>query len=248
MKADIIVVGASLGGLRAVETILAQIPQDFQVPIVIAQHRRVDADERLVGLLQKHTSLKIHEAEDKEEILPENVYLAPTDYHLLIEPGSFALSTEPPVCHARPSIDVLFESAADCYRNRALGVVLTGKGCDGAEGATRIRRAGGTIIVQCPESAESQDMPSGGLISGEKMKMVSGDIYPFDEGGTAEADDGPLHIAELKLRLILGYLGEGRIGLALRGNAPGLHILKISAYRRRFQVSCRLRDQSGVTE
>lgn len=163
MMADIIVVGASLGGLKAVQAILAKIPPGFQVPVAIVQHRQADAQDLLVGLLQRHTSIMVREAEDKEEIRPGSIYLAPTDYHLLVEPGFFALSTESPVCHARPSIDVLFESAADSYRNNVLGVVLTGAGNDGARGAVRVRRAGGTVVVQQPDTAECRDMPAAAL-------------------------------------------------------------------------------------
>ena len=160
---DIIVVGASLGGLKATETILAGLPADFETPVVIVQHRQADAEDRLAGLLQKHTALKLREAEDKEQIGRDTVYLAPTDYHLLIEPGCFALSTEAPVCYARPSVDVLFQSAAESYQNRVLAVVLTGKGCDGAVGAASIRRAGGKVIVQSPETAESPEMPAAAI-------------------------------------------------------------------------------------
>jgi len=113
--------------------------------------------------LQQHTRLKVREAEDKEEIADGNVYLAPSDYHLLVEPGRFSLSTEAPVCCARPSIDVLFESAADCYKDRVLGVVLTGASVDGARGAASIHRAGGLVIVQAPETAESRTMPEAAL-------------------------------------------------------------------------------------
>ena len=160
---DLIVMGASFGGLRAVTAILAGISEGFSLPIVIVQHRLAEAEERLVGLLQKHTALKVREAEDKEDIACGNVYLAPTNYHLLIEPGCFALSTEAPVCHARPSIDMLFESAEYSYKDRVLGVVLTGASSDGAKGAASIRRSGGMVIVQAPETAESRVMPEAAL-------------------------------------------------------------------------------------
>jgi len=159
IRVDIIVVGVSLGGLRAVGAILAELPEAFLVPIVIVQHRQAESEGRLVDLLQQHTTLRVREAEDKEDIAGGNVYLAPSDYHLLIEPGRFALSTEAPVCCARPSIDVLFESAADSYKDRVLGVILTGASADGAKGAACIDRAGGLVVVQAPETAESRIMP-----------------------------------------------------------------------------------------
>jgi len=162
-RVEIIVVGASLGGLRAVGALLAGLPEAFRVPLVVVQHRQAESEERLVGLLQQHTGLGVREAEDKEQIAGGNVYLAPTDYHLLIEPGRFALSTEAPVLHARPSIDVLFESAADSYADRVLGVVLTGASADGARGAASINRAGGLVIVQAPETAQSRAMPEAAL-------------------------------------------------------------------------------------
>jgi len=162
-RVDIVVVGASLGGLRAVGSILAGLPEGFPVPVVIVQHRQVESEERLTGLLQKHTGIRVREAEDKEVIAGGNVYLAPTDYHLLVEPGRFSLSTEAPVCCARPSIDVLFESAADSYKDRVLGVVLTGASADGARGAAKINQAGGLVVVQAPETAESRAMPEAAL-------------------------------------------------------------------------------------
>ncbi len=118
MPSGIVVIGASLGGLHAVETLLRSLPADFPRPVAIVQHREAGSDDRLGDLLQSHTALPVGEAEDKETIVPGRVYLAPADYHLLIENGDFALSTEPPVWCARPSIDVLFESAAEARARR----------------------------------------------------------------------------------------------------------------------------------
>jgi two-component system, chemotaxis family, protein-glutamate methylesterase/glutaminase len=162
-QVEIIVVGASLGGLKAMGALLADLPEGFSVPLGLVQHRQAESEGRLVGLLQRHTKLRVTEAEDKEAIVGGNVYLAPSDYHLLVESGHFALSTEAPVSYARPSIDVLFESAAESYGNRALGVVLTGANDDGARGVASIRRAGGLVIVQAPETAEARSMPEAAL-------------------------------------------------------------------------------------
>lgn len=160
---EIVVIGASWGGLAALETILSSLPGDFALPIAVVLHRGVLSTERLAATLRRHTALAVRETQDKEAILPGHIYLAPPDYHLLVEPGDFALSTEAPVCYARPSIDVLFESAADAYADRVIGVVLTGSSADGAEGAARIKARGGYLIVQDPETAASPIMPKAAI-------------------------------------------------------------------------------------
>ncbi|MFN3653538.1 MAG: chemotaxis protein CheB [Armatimonadota bacterium] len=163
MAFDLIVIGTSLGGLRALETIVDGLPDDFQVPLAIVQHRATNAGVLLRQLLQRRTRLRVVEPDDKDEIQPGRVYLAPPDYHLLVEPGSFALSTEGRVNHARPAIDVLFETASDAYGSRVLGVLLTGANEDGARGAARIKRRGGTLLVQDPADAECGVMPASAL-------------------------------------------------------------------------------------
>ena len=159
MKAEIVVIGASLGGLKALEVVLGALPKSFSLPIAVVQHRRQDSEERLVALLTKHVAIPVCEPDDKDELAPGRVYVAPSDYHLLVEAEGFGLSTDAPVCHARPSIDVLFESAASAYGNRTVGVILTGANQDGAEGATRIKERGGVMVVQDPKTAESAAMP-----------------------------------------------------------------------------------------
>ena len=155
----IVVMGASLGGLRALETVLASLPAEFPLPVAIVQHRRSDAEETLAALLRRQCALPVIEAEDKAEIVAGHVYLAPPDYHLLVEDGHFALSTEEPVHFARPSIDMLFDSAAETCGPGAIGVILTGTGTDGALGLARIKQRGGLTIVQETESADSDGMP-----------------------------------------------------------------------------------------
>jgi two-component system, chemotaxis family, protein-glutamate methylesterase/glutaminase len=124
MKFEIVVIGTSLGGLQALEVILSSLPKSFPLPIAIAQHRHKSSDGELVHFLQQHSLLPILEVEDKQAIVGGNVYLAPPDYHLLVEPGHFSLSTEAPISYARPSIDVLFETGADVYREGVIGVIL----------------------------------------------------------------------------------------------------------------------------
>ena len=156
---DLVVIGASWGGLTALETIFPSLPHACDVAIAVVLHRGVESTGRLSGILRRYASLPVREAQDKEGLLPGHIYIAPPDYHLLVEAGTFALSTEAPVRYARPSIDVLFESAADAYTERVLGVVLTGSSRDGAAGAARIKARGGRLIVQSPETAASPVMP-----------------------------------------------------------------------------------------
>jgi two-component system chemotaxis response regulator CheB len=159
----IVVIGTSLGGLWALQKILRNLPADFLVPMAIVQHRHKDSDDTLIALLQEYSALPIQEVEDKEEILPGQVYIAPADYHLLVEPGHFALSTDQPVSYARPSIDVLFESAADVYGQQVIGLILTGANQDGKQGLKAVKARGGITIVQEPTTAESAIMPTAAI-------------------------------------------------------------------------------------
>ena len=174
---DLIVVGASWGGLRALGDILDAFPGDFDVPIVVAQHRRGDPGG-LADLLSSRARLPVSDVHDKDPIERRRVYLAPPGYHLLIQPGYFSLSTDPPVNFARPAIDVLFESAADAYRERLVGVVLTGANEDGAAGLARIKANGGVAIVQDPRTAERGEMPTAAIAATEADA-----ILPLEEIG-----------------------------------------------------------------
>jgi two-component system chemotaxis response regulator CheB len=160
----LVVVGASFGGFDALKVVLRALPATFPVALAIVQHQG-SPGSGLAGLLQRHTALVVVDAEDKDELVPGVAYLAPPGYHLLVEPGSLALSVDPPVLHARPSIDVLFESAADVYGPRAIGVILTGTGRDGAAGLTRVKQRGGLAIVQDPTTATRAAMPEAALSS-----------------------------------------------------------------------------------
>lgn len=164
MRPAIVVIGTSLGGLNALLAVLRAIPAGFGVPMVIVQHRGVGPDVRLVDLLQQYTPLTVVEAEDKAALTAGTVYVAPADYHLLVEDRTaLALSTEGPVRSARPSIDVLFESAADAYGDEVLGILLTGASADGAAGLMAIKARGGRIIVEDPSTAECATMPAAGI-------------------------------------------------------------------------------------
>jgi two-component system chemotaxis response regulator CheB len=160
---EIAVVGTSWGGLSALRELVRGLPADFGLPLVVVQHRHKQSDHLLTSLLQDGTPLNVCEVEDKAPILPGNVYVAPADYHLLVEPGYFSLSTDEPVRYSRPSIDVTFLSVADTYGAHAVGVVLTGANADGAEGLRRIADRGGLALVQLPATAESPTMPAASI-------------------------------------------------------------------------------------
>ncbi len=167
---DVVVIGASWGGMRALERVLGGMPADFPTPIAVAQHRDIDAeDDLLPKLLARHTELAVADADDKAPLEAGRVLLAPPGYHMLVEDGSVALSVDEPVQFARPSIDVLFESASEQYGERTVGVVLTGANADGAAGLAAIKRRGGCTIVQDPASAERPEMPEAALAIGPKV-------------------------------------------------------------------------------
>ncbi len=164
MEHELIVIGASWGGLHAVGTVLTGLGDAAGAGVIVAQHRGPGSGDLLAPLLQRHTPLVVREAEDKDSPRPGVVLLAPTDYHTLVEDdGKVALSTEGLVQNARPSIDVLFRSAAEAYRERCVGVVLTGTNEDGADGLARVEELGGVAIVQEPSSAERSVMPAAAL-------------------------------------------------------------------------------------
>jgi two-component system, chemotaxis family, protein-glutamate methylesterase/glutaminase len=161
---ELICIGASWGGLHAIGRLLADIPEDVAQPIVIAQHRAPGAVEGgLAELLGRQTSRPVVDVDDKAPINRGHVYVAPPDYHLLVERGSFALSVDERVHYARPSVDVLFESAADAYGDGVIGVILTGANEDGAAGLARIKNRGGVAVIQDPIGAERRAMPDAAI-------------------------------------------------------------------------------------
>jgi two-component system chemotaxis response regulator CheB len=162
---NIVVVGASWGGLSALSTLIAGLPESFTIPTVLVQHRSKDSDSLLGQLLQYHTHLVVTEVEDKEPVCPGHIYVAPADYHLLIDRGHFSLTTDPLVRYSRPSIDVTFISASDACGAGVIGVVLTGANEDGSDGLRRIAARGGRAIIQDPATAEVRTMPAAALVA-----------------------------------------------------------------------------------
>ena len=159
METSIVVVGASWGGLSALTRLISGLPSDFDVPVAVVQHRSRHADNLLASLLQDATPLTVVDVEDKEPLLPGSVYIAPANYHMLVDNGHLSLSTDPLVRFSRPSIDVTFLSAADTYPGSTIGVILTGANDDGARGLRHIVDRGGRAVVQDPATAESPVMP-----------------------------------------------------------------------------------------
>lgn len=184
MTYDVIAIGASWGGLQAVGTLLEGVPKSVEQPIVVAQHRGPDSARGVLEtLLQRHIDRKVCEPGDKDPLEPCHVYVAPADYHLLVDGGAFALSVDARVQHARPSIDVLFESVAQAYRERAIGIVLTGANEDGAAGLAAIKRNGGVAVVQDPRTAARRDMPDAAIAAAELDAVLPlEEIGPFLHG------------------------------------------------------------------
>ncbi len=155
MKRPLVVIGTSLGGLDALTEVLGSLPGETPAPIAVVQHRRPDGDSRLADLLSRRCVLPVQEAQDKDPIERSHVYVAPADYHLLVDGEVFHLNVDEPVSWARPSIDVLFESAAESDEWHVIAVLLTAASEDGAAGIEAVATAGGVTIVQDPASARS---------------------------------------------------------------------------------------------
>ena len=159
-----VAIGASAGGVEALGVLLPALPAGFGRAVLVVMHLPADRPSRLAELFARRCALPVREALDKEQLESGTVYVAPPGYHLQVEPGGWlSLSVDEPVHHARPSIDVLFESAAHAFGARLLGVVLTGANADGAAGLRAIRRAGGAAWVQAPETAQHPAMPRAAL-------------------------------------------------------------------------------------
>ncbi len=177
MRPRLVVIGASWGGLRAVERLLAPLGPAFGAALVVVIHRSPRGlAAGLENILSQSVSIPVVVVEDKEPLLPGRVYVAPADYHLLVEEAELGLSTEEPVRFSRPSIDVTFESAADAYGDSTIAVVLTGANEDGAQGARAVRAAGGIVLVQDPATAERPEMPAATIATG-----AANVVAPLDE-------------------------------------------------------------------
>ena len=170
----IVVIGVSAGGTDALCKILGTLPASFPLPVVIVQHLHPDQNGYMIEHLNKIWRMNVEEAIDKTVIKKGNIYFAPSDYHLLIEDeNTFALSLDEKVCYSRPSIDVLFKSAADVYGEAILAIILTGANSDGTEGIKYIKKKGGMTIAQDPEDAYSPIMPQSAIDTGKIDKILT---------------------------------------------------------------------------
>ncbi|MDR3461281.1 MAG: chemotaxis protein CheB [Beijerinckiaceae bacterium] len=173
-KAEAVVIGASAGATEALSAILPLLPADYALPVMIVVHVPPDRKSVLAELLQAKCRLEVHEAADKEPIGRGTAYFAPPDYHLLVERNKcLSLSNDDPVFYSRPSIDVLFESAADAYGPSLIGIVLTGANQDAAKGLRAVVEAGGTAIVQSPEGAYASAMPEAAIAECPGARVLS---------------------------------------------------------------------------
>lgn len=169
-----IVMGVSAGGTEALRQLLPIFPADYPFPLIVVQHLHPLQDDFLAQHYDSLSALSVKEAEEKEPIQTGFIYIAPPNYHLLIEDDrTFSLSIDPRVNFARPSIDVLFESAADVYGARLIGVILTGANQDGADGLRLIQKRGGMAIVQDPTTAMAPTMPQAAIGATHKPQVLS---------------------------------------------------------------------------
>ena len=173
MKYEAIVIGVSAGGLYVLSEILEALPKDYSIPVVIVQHRSKDERELLEELLQQKCKIKIKQADEKEKLQKGTVYIAPPNYHVLAENDrTLSLSADPLVNYSRPSIDVLFETASEVYKNKLIGVILTGANKDGAYGMTLIRKRGGVTVAQNPKTAQFSAMPHAAVETGSIQHVL----------------------------------------------------------------------------
>ena len=163
MHYEAIVIGVSSGGLNALKIIFSALPSGFAIPIIVVQHIGPRSENSWIKLLNDSCIIPIKEADEKEKVAT-GIYVAPANYHLLIEKDrTFSLTVDERVNFARPSIDVLFESAAETYKEKLIGIILTGANNDGTKGVKRIKECGGLVIVQNPATAESSYMPASAI-------------------------------------------------------------------------------------
>lgn len=177
-RIEAVVIGASAGGVEALSQLLPALPETFAAPVLVVVHVRQGQPSLLPGLFTSRCALEVAEPFDKDEIAPGRVYFAPPGYHMLVEAEggaapSIALSVDPPVRFSRPSVDVLFESAAHAWRERLLGIVLSGANDDGARGARAIRAAGGVCWAQDPATATAPAMPQAAIAEGEVSDVLT---------------------------------------------------------------------------
>lgn len=174
---DVIAIGASWGGVEELCKFVRALPLDWTVPIIIIQHQHPYSGAALERILGKLTSLVVLDVEDKEKIQAGYIYIAPANYHLLVEQDqSFSLSIDAHVNYSRPSIDVTFNCVAKAFHQRCISIVMTGANNDGAEGIKKIKAEGGYVIVQSPDSAVAPIMPEAAIATG----VVDAILLPED--------------------------------------------------------------------
>lgn len=165
-RIDALAIGASAGGIEVLSQLLPALVRGTHLAVFVVLHLPRERPSLLADIFAAKCALAVREADDKEPVRPGTVYFAPPDYHLMLDDGpQIALSSDEPEHHSRPSIDVLFESAADVYGRRLAGVLLSGSNDDGASGLARVQRAGGLVLVQEPSSARMPAMPESGIAS-----------------------------------------------------------------------------------
>jgi two-component system chemotaxis response regulator CheB len=170
---DAVVMGGSWGGMNAAVEILRRLPSDFPLPVVLVLHRMRGVSSELPALIRKKTYMQVKEADEKEEIQPGMVYVAPADYHLLIEQDlTFSLDVSEAILFSRPSIDVTFESAAQVFGEKVIGIVLSGASKDGSQGLFSIAKTGGLALIQDPGQAEVNTMPQSAMEVVKQAKVM----------------------------------------------------------------------------
>jgi len=174
MSSKAVVIGASAGAVEALSVVLPALPPTLSIPVVIVVHLPSDKRSTMVNLFSAKCGILVKEAEDKEPLSGGMIYFAPPDYHVLIEAGgTLSLSSDEPVLFSRPSIDVLFESAADAFGPGLVAVVLTGANQDGAKGACAVTDAGGIALVQDPQTAIASAMPEAAIKACPGARVLS---------------------------------------------------------------------------
>lgn len=173
-RAELVVIGGSWGGLDAVVHVLACLPASYPVPVALVLHRSPDAPaDALASFLASRCALEVEEVDDKDELRPGTLHVSPADYHLLVDDHHLALSVDAPVRYSRPSIDVLFESAAEELGDGVVAVLLTGANDDGSRGLLRVKQCGGMTIAQDPATAARSEMPRSAVDAGAVDMVMS---------------------------------------------------------------------------
>lgn len=194
---DVLAIGASWGGVDMLMRLVRQLPASWRLPVVIVQHQHPNSGNALERILAKVSKLPVRDVEDKDMLERGHIYLAPANYHLLLEDdGTLSLSIEAPVKYCRPAVDVTFASVARVFQHRCIGLVLTGANDDGAEGTRIIKAAGGHTLAQSPDSAEARSMPEAAIATGAVDRVLEpDDIVPYLlhllANGTGDAEHSP---------------------------------------------------------